>query len=106
MSKNVSNNNILSCTRVENNVGKAKNSCYQHFLLFPLCFQKNSSQVRLTLYQTSPGFYVSAIQAFCKHCGMSNFSFSHSVFNPFEELSYISIKFEIVVCKLFQFERV
>ena len=31
---------------------------------------------------------------------MSNFSFSHSVFYPFEELSSIFIKFEIVVCKL------
>ena len=36
----------------------------------------------------------------------SNFSFSHSVFNLFKELSFIFIKFEIVVCKLFQFGRV
>ena len=33
----------------------------------------------------------------------SNFSFSHSVFYRFGELSAISFKFEIVVCKLFQF---
>ena len=37
---------------------------------------------------------------------MSNFSFSHSVFYPYRELSAIFIKFEIVICKLFQFERV
>ena len=37
---------------------------------------------------------------------MSNFSFSHSVFYPFGELSAIFIKSEIVVCKLFQFGRV
>ena len=37
---------------------------------------------------------------------MSNFSFSHSVFYPFEELSAIFIKSEIVVCKLLQFGRV
>ena len=37
---------------------------------------------------------------------MSNFSFSHSVFFPVGELSAIFIKFEIVVCKLFQFGRV
>ena len=37
---------------------------------------------------------------------MSNFSFSHSVFYPFEKLSAIFIQFEIVVCKLFQFGRV
>ena len=36
----------------------------------------------------------------------SNFSSSRSVFYPFEELSSIFIKFEIVVCKLFQFGRV
>ena len=36
----------------------------------------------------------------------SNFSFSHSVFYPFGELSFISFKFEIVICKLLQFGRV
>ena len=33
----------------------------------------------------------------------SNFSFTHSVFYPFRELSAIFIKFKIVVCRLFQF---
>ena len=37
---------------------------------------------------------------------MSNFSFFHSVFYPFGELSAIFIKFEIIVCKLLQFGRV
>ena len=36
----------------------------------------------------------------------SNFSFSHSVFYPFEKLSSIFIKFEIIVYRLFQFGRV
>ena len=36
----------------------------------------------------------------------SNFSFSRSVFYLFEKLSSIFVKFEIVVCKLFQFGRV
>ena len=36
----------------------------------------------------------------------SNFSFSHSVFYPFRELSAIFVAFEIVICKLFQFGRV
>ena len=36
----------------------------------------------------------------------SNFSFSHSVFCRYGELSGIFIKFEFVVCKLFQFGRV
>ena len=33
----------------------------------------------------------------------SNFSFSHSVFYPFRQLSAILIKLKIVVCKVFQF---
>ena len=37
---------------------------------------------------------------------MSNFSFCHSVFYRFRELSVVFIKFKIVVCKLFQFGRV
>ena len=36
----------------------------------------------------------------------SSFSFSHSVFYRFEELSAIFIKFEIVVCQPFQFGRI
>ena len=36
----------------------------------------------------------------------SNFSFSHSVFYPFEEFSAIFIQFEIVVCKHTQLERI
>ena len=36
----------------------------------------------------------------------SKFSFSHSVFYPFGELSAIFIKFDVVVCRLFQFGRV
>ena len=37
---------------------------------------------------------------------MSNFSFTQCVFYPSGELSDISIKFEIVICKLFRFGRV
>ena len=63
----------------------------------------------LTLSQTSPGFYMSAVQVLKttwekeKLLVTSNFSCSHSVFYPFGELSAIFIKFKIVVCKLFQF---
>ena len=70
-------------------------------------WQKITLTIWLTLSQTSPGFYVSAVQVIWKHCGKrrklitSNFSFSHSVFYTFGELSAIFIEFEIVVCKLF-----
>ena len=68
----------------------------------------------LTLTQTRPGFHVSAVQVFWKHCGKkekllvkSNFSFFPQCFLPiFIKLSAIFVKFEIVVCKLFQFGRV
>ena len=41
-----------------------------------------------------------------KWLGTSNFSFTHSVFYPFGELSGIFIKFKIVVYRLFQFQPV
>ena len=36
--------------RVENIVGKGENACYQHFLLFPPCFQKLSSSWPLKVW--------------------------------------------------------
>ena len=83
---------------------------------FTLCTLSGYLECRLqlTLSQTSPSFYVSERQVYWKHCGkkekllMSNFSFSHSVFYPFGELSVMFIKFKtkIVVCKLFHLGRV
>ena len=73
----------------------------------------NTTQYYLSLSQSSPGFYVSEVQACRKHRGekekllvTSNFSFFHSVFYPSGALSAIFIKFEIVVCKFFPFGRV
>ena len=60
-------------------------------------------------------FYVSADKSFENTVGKgekekllvtSNFPFFHNVFYSLEELSAIFIKFEIAVCKLFQFETV
>ena len=65
-----------------------------------------------TLSRTSPGFHVSVVcplktqRAKEKLLVMSNFSFSHGIFYPFEELSAIFIIFEIIIWKLFQFGRV
>ena len=36
----VTQNNKVVCHRIENIVGKEENAGYQHFLLFPQCFQK------------------------------------------------------------------
>ena len=47
-------------------------------------FLWNKGLTHITPSQTSPGFYVSAVQVFWKHYEntlvTSNFSFSHSVF--------------------------
>ena len=66
----------------------------------------------LTLSQPSPGFYVTAVLIFWKHCGekekllvTSNFSFSHRVFYLFGEHSAIFIKFEIVVREVVEMRR-
>ena len=53
---------------------KKEKASHKH-LLFPPCFQKaicfclGSFGIGLTLSQTSPGFYVSAVQVFRKHGG-------------------------------------
>ena len=82
-----------------------------------ICFNLDQSKIlssgnELTLFQTSPGFYNVDI---CKTSLLkilwekekllltSSIFFSHSVFYLLGELSAIFIKFEIVVCGLFQF---
>ena len=50
--------------RVEKNVGKGGNAGCQHFLSFQHSFQKASYASFLTLSQTSPGFYLSAVEVF------------------------------------------
>ena len=73
-------------------------------------FRSLLSQSCLTLSQTSPWFlcvcstsHLKALWEKEKLLITSNFSFSHSAFSPFGELSAIFIKFEIVICNLFQF---
>ena len=78
----------------------------------PYLMQTHIYKTGINLFQTSPVFYLSAVQVLKvlweteKLLVTSNFSFSRSVFPSFRELSTIFIKFEIVVCKLFQFGRV
>ena len=104
--------------RVENIVGKGENAGYQHFLLFPHCFQKAASSGSLKVGLCSKGLngmrgtgaqfplkpFLNKPGFFCVIT--SNFFFFYSVFYPFQELFAIFVKFEIVVSKLFQFERV
>ena len=88
-------------------MGKGEIACYEQFLLFPLCFQKQSV---VNSFPNKPWFLCDCSTSLLKTLWekekllvTSNFPFSHSVFYPFVELSAISFKFEIVVCKLFQF---
>ena len=110
---------IYAFDRVENNVGEGENACYQHFLLFPLMFSKSSFSESLKVlivwqrvnpFPNKPWFLrvsstslLKTLREKEKLLVTSNFSFSHSVFYPFRELSAIFIKFKIVVCKLFQY---
>ena len=55
---NVARMRISLLDRVENTGAKGENAVYQHILLCLQCFPKHSS---LTLSQTSPGFYMSAV---------------------------------------------
>ena len=120
---------------MENIVEKEENAVYQHFLLFPQCFQKafsstGASKVVIVWQRVNVGLHTQCMWCFnpfpnkpwflsvCsssrlqtlwekeKLLVMSIFSFSHSVFFLFGELSAITIKFEIVVSKLFQFGKV
>ena len=50
--------------RVEKIEGKGEDAGYQRFLHFPQCFQKASFVWSLALFQTSPGFYLSAVEVF------------------------------------------
>ena len=65
----------------------------------------------LTLFQTSPGFYESAETSYLKTLWekekllvMSNFSLSHSVFNPFGEFFAIFVIFEMLSANAFSSE--
>ena len=108
--------------QVENTVGKGEIARYEQFLLFPQCFQKarfpEASKGVIVWewanpFPNKPWFLDVCNSSLLKTLWekdklliTSNFSFSHSVFCSFAELSSIFIKFEIVVCKHFQFGRV
>ena len=84
--------------QVENTVGKGEIARYEQFLLFPQCFQKacfpGASKGVIVwewvnLFPNKPWFLSVCNTSLLKNTTkekllvMSNFSFSHSVFNPF-----------------------
>ena len=85
---------------IENIVGKEKIASNEQFLLFPQCFHNLSVVDALTLFlRVCSTSLLKALWEKEKLLVTSSFSFSCNVFYPFEELSAIFIKFEIVVCK-------
>ena len=106
----------------ENLVETGENTGYQHIPLFPQSFPKTFLRAGIKLwivwfnvnrFPNKPWFLHVNITTLLKTQWekeklliKSNFSFSHIVFYPFVELSAIFIKFEIVTCKLSQFEPV
>ena len=87
---------------------------YQYFLLFVQCVFFHHRRIpTINPFSNNPWFLrvcsTILLKTLCekeKLLVTSNFSFSHSVFCRSGELSGIFIKFEFVVCKLFQFGRV
>ena len=65
----------LALGRVENIVGRGENAGYQHFLLFPQCFQKTFLMHRLK--------WVNSLEKILNHSSwlklISNCSFLHSI---------------------------
>ena len=54
---------IPDLDRVENIVGKGENAGYQHFLIFPQCFQIDLMHLRDALYQGSDHITVNLKQS-------------------------------------------
>ena len=84
-----------ACWKLHWNWGKADflhQRCFIPFLNKPWFLRICSTNLFKTLWEKE------------KLLVMSNFSFSHSAFYQFGELSFV--KFKIVVCKLFQYWRV
>ena len=87
---------------------KMSNFTFSHNIFYATCILKSFNPFPnkpwfLRVYRTSP---LKTLWEEEKLLVTSNFSFSHGVFYPFGELSAIFIKFEIVVCKFFEFGRV
>ena len=94
----------------ENIVEKGETAQNEQFHCFPQCFLCN---LFLNPFPNKPWFLRVCSTSLLKTMWEKekllmtcSFSFFHSVFYPFGELSAVFIKFKIVVCKLFQFGRV
>ena len=91
---------------------RGKNLILLKNLQFMYLYQNCNCQPFLTLFETNTWFYMTAVKVFWKVwgkeeiAGNKHFLVFSKVFYPFQKLSTIYIKFEIVVCKLFQFGKV
>ena len=84
-------------------------ACYQHFLLLSTFLPKAFFFRVINPVPNKQLVFTCLLKTLWEKENllvMSNFSFSRNVFYLLGELSAIFIKFEIVICKIFQFERV
>ena len=81
--------------RLEGIVGIRENGGHQHYVLLAQCFLKPllKKPLFLHVYNTS---FLKTLWEKEKLLIKSNFSISHSVFNPFGKLSAIFIKLKVV----------
>ena len=94
---------------MENMVRKGEIACYKQFLLFSVF----STAIYINPFPHNDTFrrpwetsLLKTLWEKEKLLVMSNSSFYHCVFYLFWDLSAVFVKFEIVVCKFFQFGRV
>ena len=105
--------------RVENIVGKGENAGYQHFLtmfskgFFPRVIKSWDCVARVNPFPNKAWFLRVCCASLLKPLLVkgeiarnTQFLLFPKGFYPFGERSAIFIKFEIVICKLFHFERV
>ena len=91
---------------------KAKSDDKETIQLIEGAAAGNSSCHNFNPFPNKPGFFRVCCTDLLKTLWVkekllvtSNISFSHNGFYPFGELPAISVKFKVVVCKLFQFGR-
>ena len=106
-------NGEICLFKVKNIVEKGNNGVIQHLFTFDIMLLQGSIYTVFTPFPNKPWVLrvcsislLKTLREKEKLLVTSNFSFCHSVFYLFGELSAIFIKYKIVVCKLFQFGRV
>ena len=98
--------NLLFCFQIHKSDLKFLNDCLKNIFLFQYDLVLNSFPNKPWFSRVCITSLLKTLREKEKLLVTSKFSFSHSVFYTFRELSPIFTKIKIVVCKLFHFGRV